>query len=100
MPEGEALRSVAAGGLGKGIDLLAADCHRNTKTAHHSAGIQGLPENLELGAREDRRQLLDLQLVSKIRLVHAVSKHRVRVGDTADGCRHGHRSEERRGGKW
>ena len=90
MPEGETPRSVAAGGLGKGIDLLAADCHRNAKTAHHSAGIQRLPENLEVGAREDRRQLLDLQLVSKIRLVHAVSKHRVRVGDTADGCRHGH----------
>src|SRR3989449_1421784 len=90
MPEGEALCSVAAGGLGKGIDLLAADCHRNAKTAHHPAGIQRLPENLELGAREDRRQLLDLEPVSKIGLVHPVPKDRVRVGDTADGCGQGH----------
>src|SRR5256712_5296795 len=90
MPEGEALSPIGTGGLGQGIDLLAADGRRNSKTAHHPAGLQRLPENLELGRGEDRRQLLDLEPVAKIGLVHPVAKHRVRVGDTTDRCRPDH----------
>src|SRR6266571_6361974 len=79
MPEGEALSPIGTGGLGKGVDLLTGDGAWNAKTAHHPAGIQRLPENLELGPREDRRQLLDLEPVAKIRLLYAVAKHRIRV---------------------
>src|SRR5439155_27291232 len=88
MPEGQALGALRAGGLGQGVDLLAADRCRDAKPTDHSAGIQRLAENLELGSSEDRGQLLDLELVTEVGLVDTVPEHGVRVGDAANRCRH------------
>src|SRR5438045_9308013 len=89
MPEGQPLRPFCPSDLGERLDFFRADRPWDTNSSDNAAGVECLAEDLELGFREDRRKLVDLQAVAQVGLVHAVAEHRVGVGDAADWGRAG-----------
>src|SRR4029077_17011115 len=89
VPERQTLCSLRAGDLGERVDLLSTDGPRDPQTPDDAAGIERLAEDLEFRPGEERGQLLNLETVAQVGLVHPVPQDRFRVRDAPNRCGHG-----------